>query len=276
MAKRQEKKLKKKKIKSPKAGEKSIAKPVLSEKPHKQGIPVYNFLEAYDINTELGLINCLDDLLNCLEDGYFLRWEAVVRIERGLPLTGKQGKAFDEIINFFIGDEDKPILYIDEIPRPSESWFETLRKIVPKLILDPFTTYEIHNEIYYEELPRLMECLDEYAQDLSLPDGITSPIDVIPEEIRHRLWLQYSFDVLSGLGQEEELTLENDVQNSWRIKGFIKVLKEYKNSVKYFDLTIETLLNMVKLPMKDEKILIESMLEKLGMKTVSEKLYEYL
>lgn len=110
----------------------------------------------------------------------------------------------------------------------------------------------------------------------AIPDGITSPIDVIPEEIRHRLWLQYSFDVLSGLGQEEELTLENEVQNSWRIEGFIKVLKEYKDSVKYFDLTIETLLNMVKLPMKDEKILIESMLEKLGMKSVSEKLYEYL
>jgi hypothetical protein len=109
-----------------------------------------------------------------------------------------------------------------------------------------------------------------------LPEGVTSPIEVIPDDIRHRIWLQFSFDVLSGLGQEGELTLENEEQKPWRIEGFINSLKEYKDSVKYLDLNIETLLNIVKLPMKDEKILIESMLEKLGMKSVSEKLYDYL
>jgi len=53
-------------------------------------------------------------------------------------------------------------------------------------------------------------------------------------------------------------------------------LKEFKNSVKYFNLTIETLIKMVKLPLKDEKILVESMLKKLKMKSVSERLYDYL
>ena len=33
---------------------------------------------------------------------------------------------------------------------------------------------------------------------------------------------------------------------------------------------------IVKLPPKDEKILVESMLEKLGMESVSEKLYDVL
>jgi len=218
----------------------------------------------------------LDDLLNCLQDGYFLRWEAVIRNEQGLPLTKKQQKAFDEIINFSDEDEDGPILHIDEIPRPSEPWYETLRKIAPKLILDPFKTYEIHNEIFYEELPRLVECLDEYARDLSLPEGTNSPKDVIPDDIRHRIWLQYCFDALSGLGQEEELTLENEDQKPWRIEGFINALKENKDSVKYLNLTIETLLKMIKLPMKDEKIFVESMLKKLKMKSISEKLYDYL
>jgi hypothetical protein len=109
------------------------------------------------------------------------------------------------------------------------------------LILDPFKTYEIHNEIYHEEWPRLVECLEEHAQDLSLPSGITSSIDVIPAGIRHCLWLQYCFDVLSGLGQEEELTLENEDQKSWRINEFIDTLKECKDSVKYYNLTIEKL-----------------------------------
>jgi hypothetical protein len=41
-------------------------------------------------------------------------------------------------------------------------------------------------------------------------------------------------------------------------------------------LTIEKLFELVKLPPKDEKILVESMLEKLGMESVSEKLYNVL
>ncbi len=178
----------------------------------------------------------------------------------------------DELISFS-DDEDELILYIDGLERPSEPWYETIKKVVPKLILDPFTTYEIHNDIYHEEWSRLVECLEEHAQDLSLPKGIISPVDVIPAGIRHRLWLQYCFDVLSGLGQEEELTLENEDQKSWRIEDFIDALKECKDSVKYYDLTIEKLFELVKLPPKDEKILIESMLEKLGMESVSEKLH---
>ena len=277
MAKKQEKKPKKKKIKSPKIDKKGIVETVPPPIPYSQDIPVYDVLEDYDINTDSGLSGCLYDLMHCMEDGYYLRWEAVVRNEQGLPLSKEQEEAFDEILNFTDeDDEDEPILYIDEIPRPIEPWYETLRKIVPKLILDPFETYEIYDAIYDEGWPGLVECLDEYAQDLSLPDGITSPIDVFPEDIRHRLWLQSCFSVLGGIGQEEELTLEDEDQKSWRIKGFIKALKEHKDSVQYFELTIETLFKMVKLPLKDEKILVESMLKKLKMKSVSEKLYDYL
>ena len=107
------------------------------------------------------------------------------------------------------------------------------------MILDPFETYEIYDVIYDEGWTGLVECLDEYAQDLSLPDGVTSPIDVIPEDIRHRLWLQSCFCVLGGIGQEEELTLEDEDQALWRIKEFVNTLKEYKDSVQYFNLTIE-------------------------------------
>jgi hypothetical protein len=278
MAKRQDKKTKKKKIKSPQIDKKGVVEPVLSQIPHSQDIPVYDVLKDYDINTESGLSGCLYDLMHCMEDGYYLRWEAVVRKEQGLPLNNEQEEAFDEILNFEGDDEyeDEPILHIDEIPRPIEPWYETLRKVVPELILDPFETYEIYDEIYHEGWPGLVECLDEYAQYLSLPEGITSPIDVIQEKIRHRLWLQYCFDRLSGLGQDEELTLEDEDQRSYRIKDFIDSLKEYKDSIKYFNLTIEKLIKMVKLPLKDEKILVESMLEKLGMESISEKLYDYL
>lgn len=275
MAKRKKKIPKKMKKKSPNIGKKDIMEARLPKIPYNQDIPVYDFLEDHDLDTEWGIGECLDNLIFSIKGGHFLRWEAVVRNEQRLPLTKKQQEALDELISFS-DDEDELILYIDEMPRPSEPWYETIKKVVPKLILDPFEAYEIHNEIYHEEWPRLVECLEEHAQDLSLPKGITSPIDVIPAGIRHRLWLQYCFDVLSGLGQEEELTLENEDQKSWRIEGFIDTLKECKDSVKYYNLTIEKLLKLVKLPPKDEKILVESMLEKLGMESISEKLYDVL
>jgi len=276
MAKKQEKKPIKKKIKSPKIDKKSIVETVPPLLPYSQDIPVYDVLEDYDINTDSGLSGCLYDLMHCMENRYYLTWEAVVRNELGLPLSQKQEEAFDELLNFTDEDEDEPILYIDEIPRPIEPWYETLRKIVPKLILDPYETYKFYNETYDEGWPGLVECLDEYAQDLSLPDGVTSPIDVIPVEIRHRLWLQSCFGVLGGIGQEEELTLEDEDQGLWRIKEFVNSLKEHKDSVQYFNLTIEKLIQMVKLPLKDEKILVESLLKKLKLKSVSEKLYDCL
>jgi hypothetical protein len=277
MANRLKKKPKsKKKTKTPKNDIKKIAETVPPPIPYSQDIPVYDVLEDYDINTDSGLSECLYDLMHCLEGGYYLRWEAVVRHEQGLPLSKLQEEALDELINFTDEDEDEPILYIDEIPRPNEPWYESIRKVVPKLILDLFETHEIYDAIYDEGWSELVECLDEYAQDLSLPDGVTSPIDVIPENIRHRLWLQSCFSVLGGLGQEEELTLENKDQKPWRIKEFVNTLKEHKDSVAYFELSTESLIKMVKLPLKDEKILVESMLKKLKMKSISEKLYDYL
>ncbi|MBC8275535.1 MAG: hypothetical protein H8E40_11295, partial [Chloroflexi bacterium] len=87
---------------------------------------------------------CLEDLIHSMEGGEFLRWEAVVRDEQGLPLTAKQSEALDELLSF---SDDDSVHYIDGLPRPSESWYEIVREIAPKLVLDPFTAYGIHDEI---------------------------------------------------------------------------------------------------------------------------------
>jgi hypothetical protein len=242
--------------------------------PYHQEIPVYDFIEDHDLDTEWGLAECLENLVFNIKEGDFLRWEAVVNDEQGLPLTRKQEQALDELISF--SEDDGPILYINDIPRPSEPWYETVRKVVPKLIVHPFKTYEIYNETYHEGWSMLLECLENYAQDLSLPEGVTSPIDIIPPEIFHRLCLQCSFDALSGLGQEEELTLENESQKPWRVDQFIDDLRKFKGSVKYYDLSLENLFEFVELPAKDEKVLVESMKEKLGITTMSDKLFDVL
>ncbi len=276
MAKRKKQKTPKMTKKSSNPGTKELKEVPISKIPPPQDLPVYDYLKDYDLNTDWGVAVCLDDLIISLEEGYFFRWEAVVCQEQGLTLTKKQQEALAELINFS-DDEDELILYINELPRPSQPWYEIINQVVPKLLLEPFVTSKIYEETYHEGWPRLVDCLENYAQDLSLPQGITSPLEVIPAGIRHRLWLQSCcFDELSGLGQEEELTLENEEQKSWRIEEFIDSLKDYKDSVNYCHLTLDKLLQLVKLPPKDEKILVKSMLEKLGLESGSQQLYNFL
>ena len=263
-----------------------------SKIPCNRDVPIYNYFEDHNLDKEWGFAECLDNLLHDIEGGYFLAWEAVARHEQGLPLTRMQQEALGELISFSDDDEDdegnfddydeeegpeeEPILYIDEIARPNEPWYEIARKIVSRLIVKPLETYKVYDEIYCDGWSRLMECLEEHGHGLSLPEGITTHADVILPEIRHGLWIQQSCEILVGLGQEEELTLENEDQRSWRIERFIEALKECKGSIKYYDLTLEKLFEFVELPKQDEKILTESMMEELGMQSVSEKLYDVL
>lgn len=241
----------------------------------KRDIPVNDYLEEYDLSSTFDIAVSLDNLIFDIEQDYFLIWEAVVREEQGLPLSEKQEDALDSLLNFG-DDDDMPILYIDDNPRPSEPWYEIVRKIAPKLLLEPFKTFDIHDEVYHEGWPKLANCLENDAEALSLPEGVSFPIEVVPTDIRHKLSLQYCFDELSGLGQEDELTLENEDQKSWRIENFINSLKKFKESVEYFNLSLDEMLKLVILPPKDEKILIHSLLHELGMKSSSDKLSDVL
>ena len=82
--------------------------------------------------------------------------------------------------------------------------------------------------------------------------------------------MQLCLDDLSGLGQNDELTLENEEQQD-RVGWFIECLKEHKDMVRHFNLTLETLLSKVNMPRKDEKIFIDMMIKQLNLP--SEKSY---
>ena len=74
-------------------------------------------------------------------------------------------------MSFSEDDYNGPTLYINGLPRPREPWYETLRKLVPELILEPFKTYEIHDEMYHEDWLRIVESLKTHSRDLSLCQG---------------------------------------------------------------------------------------------------------
>ena len=235
-------------------------------------VPTYDCLEHVDLDDPGDVDQALDNLIDDIKTGYFLQWEAVVRQERGLPLTREQERALVSLISFG-AEEDDRILYIDEIPRPKEPWYEIAKKIAPRILQEPFRTDESMYWAMHEGWPTLVEALEAHGRDLSLPQGVESPLEIFPAALQHRLWLQTCFDALAGLGQGEELTLE---RQPFRIKWFIDLLRAHKDAAQYFDLTLETLLTRVIMPPKDEKIFIAMMTQELGLGSPQDRLADFL
>ena len=87
--------------------------------------------------------------------------------------------------------------------------------------------------------------------------------------------MQYCFNDLAGLGQDEETTLE-DPEEHYRIEDFIDHLRECKESVAYCGLTLESLLSRLILPERDRPIFIKMMQEKLGLGSAQERIADRL
>ena len=239
-------------------------------------IPVNDFFEHINLDEPGDIEEALDNLIHDLESDYFLLWEAVLREEQGVKLSKEEKKLLDGLLNFSDDDDDDDqILYINGIPRPTEPWYEIARKIVPGLLVEPFRTDAVMYSVMHEGWDRLVDALEEHAQDLSLPEGTESFLDIFSHDLQHRLWLQTCFDALSGLGQEEELTLEEE-EEYYRIEEFISLLRDHKETVEYFDLTLETLLTRVIMSPKDEKLFITMMMEQLELPTTQASLVNYL
>lgn len=233
-------------------------------------IPTHDFFENGSLDDLWNLQEAVDNFVNWVEEEQFLTWEAVACEEQGIRLTPRQKKALGELLNFN-DEEDDEILYIDEIPRPSEPWHVILNKIVPHLLIEPYRTFDCHEEVKCDGWNQIATALREHGKGLSLPPGVESEEAVVPAELRHKLWLQFCFNDLSGLGQEEELTLD-DPEEHYRIDWFIDHLRERKDSVAFFALTLDLLRSRVVLPEKDRPIFLKLMQEKLGMASGQEQI----
>ena len=93
--------------------------------------------------------------------------------------------------------------------------------------------------------------------------------------MRHKLALQSCFNELDGLGQEDRLTLADPEQHG-RIECFIESLRECRESVAYFSLTLDSLLTRVILPETVRPIFLKLMQEKLGVDSGSEPIASHL
>jgi hypothetical protein len=137
--------------------------------------------------------------------------------------------------------------------------------------VEHFRTAELHYAVTTDGWKELVAALEQHGEGLSLPEGVERPVEVVPADLRHKLWLQTCLGHLSGLGQEEELTLR-DPEEHYRIEEFIACLREHRESVEFLDLTLEKLLRVVVLPPQDEPIFIEMMQKKLGLNSMQDRI----
>ncbi|MGB0388309.1 MAG: hypothetical protein ACPGWR_26115 [Ardenticatenaceae bacterium] len=235
--------------------------------------PTRDWFEGRDLNSQWNLGEALDNFVFSLEDHQFLTWEAVIRREKGLPLSRRQKQALSNLLYF--GDyRHEPIWYIDEFARPEQTWYEIARQIAPHLLQkEPIYTSVIPREVVCDGWSDLAGAIEEHAGELSLPKGVNTPLDIFPRDLFHRLELQACFDSLRGLGQQKELNLEDQ---PWRLSDFVDELRESKASVAYLDLTLEKLLTKVVLPPNDEKIFVQEMMEELNLTSPQEPLAKKL
>lgn len=237
-------------------------------------IPTHDFFEGGSLNNMWNLQEAVDSFVYWMNEDRFLTWEAVASEEQGIPLTPMQKEALGGLLNFNDEEVDQ-ILYLDETPRPSEPWHVILNKIVPYLLIEPYRTFDIHDEVKLDGWNLIATALREHGQGLSLPLGVESPEEVVPVEMRHKLRLQFCFNELGGLGQDESLTLE-DPEEHYRIECLIDDLRECKDTVAFFGLTLDSILTRVILPEKDKPIFLRVMQEKLGLGSVEEQIADCL
>ena len=238
-------------------------------------VPTYDFFQHRDVRDEGDREWLVNDLIYALERGDFLRWEAIVCQELGLPLTERQRGVVSDLLTFGDESDEDRILYLDGLARPSQLWYEVVRKIVSHLPLVPFKTSDVHFAVTTEGWKDLVAALEQHGEGLSLPEGLDRPVEVVPTELRHKLWLQTCFEALSGLGQEPKLTLQAPEEHD-RIGEFINSLRQHKESVEFLDLSLEKLRTVLVLPPQDESIFIEMMTEQLGLTSSGDPIAERL
>lgn len=226
------------------------------------GVPTDDFFDAINLNDPAGIEEAVANFVGEMKYDRFRTWEAAIRQEQGLPCTTFLDDLADDLLNF--GDQDDRVLYVEDIPRHSQPWYEILRKLAPRLLLEPFRTSDVHFASFTDGWPALVAAIENRARGLSLPEDARGPLDVLPTELRHKLWLQTCFDALSGLGQQDDLTLADEEQQD-RIALFVDGLREHRDSVVFLELTLAGLLQRVVLPERDQPIFVRLMCEQLGL-----------
>ncbi len=226
-------------------------------------VPVRDFFESLDLSRPADLTEAVENFIRGMEKDEFRTWEAFIREEQGLYTMPILVDLTDEPMSFEPAIID-PVCYLDDMERCNEPWYELLRRIAPRLLIERLRTGDVLDEVFLDGWPRIAAWVVLRARGLSLPEGVRRPLDVVPAETRHRLWLQFCCEPLCGLGQAGELTLANEEEHR-RIDEFLDLMHQHRDSVEFLGLTLDGLLDRCELPDRDRPIFIRMVSDRLGL-----------
>lgn len=234
------------------------------------GVPTEDLFEGLHLDLSgraapdpFALQQAVETFVSALDDGTFLRWEAVVREEQGLPLSAAHEQALHDLGSLHDEDheDDEPVHWIDDCARPNEPWYATLRRLAPRLVLDRFVTS--HGNYADEERwgADVLAAVERHAAELSLPPECTDARDVLPSALWHRLKVQPIFGLLSGVGQSlpdgRVISLADPSQHE-RIADVVTALREHADDLAALGWGLPELLEVVVLPDADRRTLLDA------------------
>lgn len=237
-------------------------------------VETLDYFEGFDLANAQDLAELVERFVGDVEEGAFARWEAVERQDQGLPRTPSQQALLEAEIP--LDDEsDEHTVFVDDRPHPDRPWHEILVDLVRHLVAKPLSTKDTLTGVTTRGWPCIVACLAESGEGLSLPEGVRVPVEVVPPELRHDLWLQSCLDALVGLGQKDKCTLEEPEQQV-RVDELVENLRVCRESVRFLGVTLETLMRRVELPPRDRPILARLLTEALGLTSDRQPLAERL
>jgi hypothetical protein len=226
-------------------------------------VPVRDFFEGVDLTQLSNLVESVESFIHNMETDLFRCWESVIREEQELATMPVLFDLAAELLDFGDPKENAPVHYIDDLPRFDRPWYEILRRIAPQLAIERIRTADVCDDVFFTGWPRIATWVEQRARGLSLPDGVRRPLDVVPEELRHRLWFQACCDPLCGLDEASDLTLADEEQH-WRIDLFLDLLRRHRDSAEFLGLTLDNLLQRCELPERDRPIFLRTVRDRLG------------
>jgi hypothetical protein len=132
-------------------------------------VPTSDLFEHRDVRNESDREWLVNDLIYDLGRGDFLRWEAVVRQELGLPLLERQRHTVDGLLTLSNEPDEERNHYINGIAGTCQLWYEIVRTIASHLPLYHFRTDAMHYGVTthgWKDLVAALEKIQWFVRDL--------------------------------------------------------------------------------------------------------------
>ena len=213
----------------------------------------------------------LDLFINNLVNGHFLLWEAELCRRQNLPMTTIQRERLKKTL--YRLNKDEAYFETDEYkqPCPQKPWYQYAQRLLEELLVE-----KLHIDsppFCYQKGGFLLNTIKYSAFGLSLPEGVTHPMDIAHEDKWSQLELQESLSPL--LNAVVIFKLDGITSDSSdRMKKFIEIAFEMlRNAPEIQDkewITVNKIIDMVEMPKHIEEMLIEVAKEKYNMQTGDE------